>query len=94
MTAGMKITVLGAGAWGTALAAVAARRHDVMLWGRDPEHIKQLRATRCNPRYLRDSMLPASLALSHDLSQAVARIAPSAPVYEDEREEEFQDDPL
>jgi glycerol-3-phosphate dehydrogenase (NAD(P)+) len=74
MTASMKITVLGAGAWGTALAAVAARRHDVMLWGRDPEHMKQLRATRCNPRYLRDSMLPASLALSYDLAQAVEHV--------------------
>ena len=31
----MKITVLGAGAWGTALAAAAAARHDVLLWTRD-----------------------------------------------------------
>ena len=70
----MKITVLGAGAWGTALAIAASRRHDVLLWGRDPEHIRQLRATGCNPRYLRDAGLPASLALGHDFNQAVARV--------------------
>jgi glycerol-3-phosphate dehydrogenase (NAD(P)+) len=70
----MKITVLGAGAWGTALAIAAARRHDVLLWGRDPDHIKQLRATGCNPRYLRDASLPASLSLGHDFNQAIARV--------------------
>ena len=32
----MKLSVLGAGAWGTALAHCAAARHDVMLWARDP----------------------------------------------------------
>ncbi|HEX7640455.1 MAG TPA: hypothetical protein VF457_18830, partial [Burkholderiaceae bacterium] len=32
----MRISVLGAGAWGTALAIAAARRHPVLLWARDP----------------------------------------------------------
>jgi glycerol-3-phosphate dehydrogenase (NAD(P)+) len=41
------IAVLGAGAWGTALANVAARaRHDVALWARDPDHVAEMAATR------------------------------------------------
>ena len=32
-----KITVLGAGAWGTAVAIALAARHDVLLWGRNPQ---------------------------------------------------------
>ncbi len=70
----MKISVLGAGAWGTALAVAAARRHDVVLWGRDPEHVRQLRTSRCNPRYLPDAVLPASLQLSDDLPLVIARV--------------------
>ncbi len=70
----MKISVLGAGAWGTALAIAAARRHDVSLWGRDAQHIEQLRASGSNSRYLPGAALPASLALTHDLTQAVERV--------------------
>jgi glycerol-3-phosphate dehydrogenase (NAD(P)+) len=34
-----KITVLGAGAWGTAVAIALAARHDVLLWGRNPQQM-------------------------------------------------------
>lgn len=48
-----RIAVLGAGAWGTALANVAARAgHAVALWGRDPSQISSLASTRENARYL------------------------------------------
>jgi len=68
----MKIAVLGAGAWGTALAAAAARRHDVLLWARDAGLAQQIAATRRNARYLGDVELPATLAVSADHGQALA----------------------
>ena len=57
----MKILLLGAGAWGTALAANAARRHQVSLWARDPAQAEALRAVRENTRYLPGVPLPSSL---------------------------------
>jgi glycerol-3-phosphate dehydrogenase (NAD(P)+) len=47
------VGVIGAGAWGTALANVAAAAdRDVVLWTRDPLQAKELAATRTNPRFL------------------------------------------
>ena len=63
----MKIIVLGAGAWGTALAISAARRapsHQVKLWARDVALVKTLQTTRTNNRYLPGVDLPDSLQLS------------------------------
>lgn len=72
----MKISVLGAGAWGTALAVQAARAgHDVQLWARDAAAIEQMRATRRNRHYLPDSELPAALGLTADRAAAVAHAA-------------------
>ena len=68
----MKITVLGAGAWGTALAAAAAWRHDVLLWARDAQQAADISAQRCNPRYLGDLRLPATLRISADHGAALA----------------------
>ncbi len=70
----MNVSVLGAGAWGTALAISAARRRHalVLLWGRDAEQIEQLRQDRRNDRYLPGIGLPSSLALSADWDAAVA----------------------
>lgn len=68
----MKITVLGAGAWGTAIACAAAARHAVCLWARDPAQATRLRQTRCNERYLPGIALPASLSISSELSAALA----------------------
>lgn len=48
----MKLAILGAGAWGTALACHAALRHDVALWARDPQLVLRLCAERRNERYL------------------------------------------
>lgn len=64
--------VIGAGAWGTALAmAIARNGHDVMLWGRDPEHVKQMQTQNCNQRYLADITFPDSLRAVSDLTEAV-----------------------
>jgi glycerol-3-phosphate dehydrogenase (NAD(P)+) len=68
----MKISVLGAGAWGTALAIAAAARHDVLLWARDGQQAAALQAQRVNQRYLPEVPLPAALALGSDLQVALA----------------------
>ncbi|MDE2256826.1 MAG: NAD(P)H-dependent glycerol-3-phosphate dehydrogenase, partial [Xanthomonadaceae bacterium] len=66
------VAVLGAGSWGTALAAVLARNGaSATLWGRDADAIARMRATRRNARYLPDLELPAALAVSADLSSCV-----------------------
>ena len=72
----MNISVLGAGAWGTALAIQAARAgHAVHLWGRDAAAVAQMQAARCNAAYLPDSELPRALALGADFDAAVAHAA-------------------
>jgi glycerol-3-phosphate dehydrogenase (NAD(P)+) len=69
----MKVTVLGAGAWGTALARLLQRgKHSVTLWGHNPAGLAQIRATGRNERYLPGIELPRELALEEDLSRAVA----------------------
>ena len=68
----MKVAVLGAGAWGTALAGHLARRHDAVLWARDRALIETLSHSHENERYLRGVTLPASLRYEADLATAVA----------------------
>ena len=68
----MKIAVIGAGAWGTALAVSAAStvagaapsRHAVTLWARDAAQLALLQAQRLNARYLPGITLPRDLALA------------------------------
>jgi glycerol-3-phosphate dehydrogenase (NAD(P)+) len=63
----MKIIVLGAGAWGTALAASAAgepQAHAVTLWARDAAQLAALQAQHENQRYLPGVRLPPALAFS------------------------------
>lgn len=67
----MKIAVLGSGAWGTALAASFAPRHQVTLWARDVEQVEAMRSTRRNRRYLPDAIFPAELNLSADLRETL-----------------------
>jgi len=68
----VKIAVLGAGAWGTALAAAAAPRHDVLLWARDAAQAAAMQGQQVNGRYLPDVLLPASLRITSDRAAAVA----------------------
>ena len=68
----MNITVLGAGAWGTALAIhFAKQKHQVCLWARDTEHVLQMKQSRCNERYLDGFQFPAELSLETDLQAAI-----------------------
>ncbi len=67
----MKIAVLGAGAWGTALAIQAAARHEVLLWARDAAAVAEMARRRRNQRYLPEAVLPADLQLGSDLQAAI-----------------------
>ncbi len=71
----MKIAVLGAGAWGTALAMAAAGRHDTLLWARDPAQAQALARDRRNTRYLGEVALPPALRVTaqHDAALAHGR---------------------
>ena len=72
----MKITVLGAGAWGTALARMlAARKHEVTLWDHFPETVEAICQTGRNERYLPGIELPAGLQAEADAAKAVGNAA-------------------
>ena len=66
----MNIAILGAGAWGTALAANLSTRHHVTLWARDAKQITAMQASRCNQRYLPEISLPQELQLTADWDAA------------------------
>ena len=61
----MNLLVIGAGAWGTALAVHAAQKHEVLLWTRTAEQAATLCAQRTNQRYLPGVEFPASLNPIH-----------------------------
>jgi glycerol-3-phosphate dehydrogenase (NAD(P)+) len=67
----VRISVLGAGAWGTASAIHCAKQHDVLLWARKPSLISEIQNTRSNQRYLPDIALPDHLRLTSDLKAAI-----------------------
>lgn len=68
----MNLTVLGAGAWGTALAASACTRQPTLLWARDAAQAAAIQRDRCNARYLPEAPLPAPLEVTADFDAAVA----------------------
>jgi glycerol-3-phosphate dehydrogenase (NAD(P)+) len=68
----MRVVVLGAGSWGTTVASLVARRHQVLLWARDPEVADEVDLQSTNSRYLPDYPLPESLRATADLEKAVA----------------------
>ena len=68
----MKITVIGAGSWGTALALHFARHgNEVALWTRNPEQVRTLQAERENKRGLPGFPFPESLTVYADLGDAL-----------------------
>ena len=68
----MKIAILGAGAWGTALAIGLCPRHRVSLWVRDPDHCREMESSRINRRHLDPFPIPDSILLSNDLNAAIS----------------------
>ena len=71
----MNIAVLGAGAWGSALASTFAGQHEVTLWTRDAAFAGELRTHRENLRYLPGHRLPASIAIDADLAGCLSGAA-------------------
>ncbi len=66
----MKVAVLGAGAFGTALAIALARDGAAVgLWARDAAQADAMRASRENARYLPGCRLPGSVAVSAEMDQ-------------------------
>jgi glycerol-3-phosphate dehydrogenase (NAD(P)+) len=68
----MHIGILGAGAWGTALACTLAARHPTLLWARDAAQAQAMEQTRRNARYLPGRDLPPELRVIARLDQALA----------------------
>ncbi len=66
----MKIAVLGAGAWGTALAISFSDRHAVSLWGRDTARMEGLARDRCNQRYLPGVVFPDPIKIELRIADA------------------------
>lgn len=69
----MKISVIGAGAFGTAMAIAAARAgNEVVLWAHDPEVARAITDTGTNPDYLRGAALGERVRATSDLAEAAA----------------------
>jgi glycerol-3-phosphate dehydrogenase (NAD(P)+) len=72
MTVSAKITVLGAGSYGTALAICLARNgHETLLWGRDASQVDDMVSSRENAKYLSGCPFPDSLQTTSDLRLAI-----------------------
>jgi glycerol-3-phosphate dehydrogenase (NAD(P)+) len=68
------IAVLGSGSWGTALAShLAQAGHQVRLWGRNPDLVAEMKTRRVNATYLPDVVLPAAVAPTSSLEEALSR---------------------
>ncbi len=68
----MRVTVLGAGSWGTTLASMVARRHDVTLWARDAELAAEVDRDGTNSRYLPGIALCPNLRATADVEKSVS----------------------
>ena len=66
-----RVAVLGAGSWGTAVAMSLSRRHEVVLWGRDPAQVAAMEAQRQNSRYLPGQFFPSNLKLTSEFGNAL-----------------------
>src|SRR4029078_9673424 len=70
----MKIAVLGAGGWGTALAILLNENgYDTTLWEFNPEYAKTLAEYRENFYYLPKIKIPSSIKITNDLEFAVEK---------------------
>lgn len=69
----MKLSVLGAGSWGTALTIEFARSgHDVVLWGRDPAVARGIEADGHHPKRLPSHRIPPSVRVTAELAEAAS----------------------
>lgn len=72
----MKIAVIGAGAWGTAIAIVLARtgKHQLRLWAHEPDVVEDIKSKRMNTRYLAGVPLPEDIEATNDLAAALTGV--------------------
>jgi glycerol-3-phosphate dehydrogenase (NAD(P)+) len=75
-----RVAVLGAGAWGTAIAAVLAARLEVTLWARDRAQAESMARLRRNERYLPAVEIPAAVTVSADFPQDADFMLAATPV--------------
>jgi glycerol-3-phosphate dehydrogenase (NAD(P)+) len=69
----MRVAVIGAGSWGTAIAwLLGGKGIDVRLWAREPEIAEGVNAAHRNPMYLKDIVLPQSVLATPDMAEALA----------------------
>jgi len=72
----MNVTVIGAGAWGTALANLLCQNeHAVTLWGHNPKHLAHVRETRENPLYLPGIVLSPKIQFQERLDESIKNAA-------------------
>lgn len=67
----MRIAILGAGAWGSALAINLSKRHQISLWTKDPVHAEEMNKDRINQSFLPGHPLPVSLKITSSLTEAL-----------------------
>lgn len=69
----MRISVIGAGSWGTAVSwLLGGKGHDVSLWSREPEIAEGINEDHANPLYLKEVRLPATVFATPDVERAVS----------------------
>ncbi len=71
----LRVAVIGAGSWGTALAAMASRHRPTLLWARNADTAASLASGRENTRYLPGVQLPAALAYTASLDDVRKHLA-------------------
>ena len=69
-----RVAVLGAGAWGTAIAAVLSARLEVALWARDAAQAAAISRDRRNERYLPGIALPAAVSVLSSFEETIATL--------------------
>ncbi|GAA2208077.1 NAD(P)H-dependent glycerol-3-phosphate dehydrogenase [Nonomuraea monospora] len=68
----MRVSVLGAGSWGTTVAALVCKRHETLVWSRDPGVAEEINLRHRNQVYLPGFALPPALTATDDLVVAAA----------------------
>lgn len=68
----MKVTVLGAGSWGSTVASLATKHNETTLWARKPELAEEINTAHTNEAYLKGLPLPDGLRATADLAEAVS----------------------
>jgi glycerol-3-phosphate dehydrogenase (NAD(P)+) len=75
-----RVAVLGAGAWGTAIASVLAARLEVTLWARDAAQAAAMARTRRNERYLRGVEIPSAVKVTAEFPASAELFLAATPV--------------